>query len=221
MFRVFISYATEDESFAVRLANDLQRLGAQTWLAQQSIRPGESWVSAIERGLRGSSHMAVVLTPAAAASPWVQKEIEVAISRERSGQMELIPLNVQSCDVPLLLQSYQWVSFQRGYEAGLSRLADVLGLRAAPAPGRAAVQARFLEILSDLGGLLPEDIALDSRMSNDLMLDELDLVELAIMVEEEWNVAVPDDGYLLDSSAGALGRTVGDWVTYLTRNVGR
>jgi hypothetical protein len=30
MFRVFISYATEDESFAVRLANDLRRLGAQT-----------------------------------------------------------------------------------------------------------------------------------------------------------------------------------------------
>lgn len=149
MFRIFISYATEDESFALRLSNDLQRLGAPTWLAQQSIRPGEGWVSAIERGLRGSSHMAVVLTPAAAASPWVQKEIEVAISRERSGQMQLIPLSVESCDAPLLLQSYQWVSFRRGYEAGLSRLAGVLGLQATQAPRTASAPRRFGSVLGD------------------------------------------------------------------------
>ncbi len=221
MFRVFISYATEDESFALRLSNDLQRLGAQTWLAQQSIRPGESWVSAIERGLRSSSHMAVVLTPAAVASRWVQKEIEVAITRERQGQMQLIPLSVQPCDMPLLLQSYQWVSFRRGYEGGLTRLVDVLGLRAAPARGGSAVQERFIEMVSNLAGLLPDDVALNSRMSDDLMLDELDLIELALEVETEWQVEVPDGGPLLDPDAGALNRTVGDWVTFLQRNVRR
>jgi acyl carrier protein len=219
MFRVFISYATEDESFAVRLSNDLQRLGAQTWLAHQSIRPGESWVSAIERGLRGSSHLVVVLTPAATASPWVQKEIEVAISRERSGDMQLIPLRVQPCELPLLLQSYEWVSFRRDYDAGLRRLAEVLGLGAAPAPGRAALQARFLEMVSNLGGLLSETVALDSRMSSDLMLDELDLLELAMEVEDEWGVQVPEEYHT--ESAEALERTVGDWVTFLARNVGR
>jgi hypothetical protein len=54
--QVFISHATEDEQFAHRLADDLQRLGLRIWIAPESIRPGEGWVRAIERGLAESSH---------------------------------------------------------------------------------------------------------------------------------------------------------------------
>jgi sulfatase modifying factor 1 len=71
--QVFISYATEDTQFAHRLADDLQRLGIQVWIAPDSIKPGESWVDAIERGLEESSHMVIVLTPAALESEWVRR----------------------------------------------------------------------------------------------------------------------------------------------------
>jgi hypothetical protein len=54
--QVFISHATAaDGEFAGRLAGDLRRLGVQVWIAPDSIRTGESWVKAIERGLRESS----------------------------------------------------------------------------------------------------------------------------------------------------------------------
>jgi formylglycine-generating enzyme required for sulfatase activity len=130
--QVFISYATKDAKFAHRLANDLQRLGVQVWIAPESIRPGEGWVSAIERGLEESSHMVTVLTPAALESEWVRKETDVAIAQERKGRIQVIPLNVELCEVPLLLSSYQMVSFRRDYNAGLSQLADILGLPVAP-----------------------------------------------------------------------------------------
>jgi formylglycine-generating enzyme required for sulfatase activity len=132
--QVFISHATAaDGEFAQRLAGDLRRLGVKVWIAPESIRTGESWVKAIERGLRESSHVVIVLTPAALESKWVEKETDVAIARERRGQIKIIPLSVEECEIPPLLDSYQMVFFRQGYEAGLSRLARDLGLSVAPA----------------------------------------------------------------------------------------
>jgi formylglycine-generating enzyme required for sulfatase activity len=130
--QVFISHATRDAEFARRLAGDLQQLGISIWIAPESIRGGESWVDAIEHGLGESSHMLVVLTPAVVKSSWVKKETSVAIALEREGRMDVIPLNVQPCDVPLLLKSYQMVSFRRDYDTGFSQLAGVLGLSTKP-----------------------------------------------------------------------------------------
>lgn len=132
--QVFISHATEDAQFAYRLADDLRRLGIQAWIAPDSIRPGEGWVEAIERGLAESSHMVVVMTPAALESEWVRKETDVAIAQERKGRIRVIPLDVEPCEVPLLLSSYQMVSFRRDYDAGLRQLANILGLRVVEAP---------------------------------------------------------------------------------------
>jgi formylglycine-generating enzyme required for sulfatase activity len=72
----------------------------------------------------------IALTPAALESQWVEKETEVAIARERKGQIEVFPLDLKHCQVPLLLSSYQMVSFRRDYDAGLRELHTVLGLTA-------------------------------------------------------------------------------------------
>jgi formylglycine-generating enzyme required for sulfatase activity len=126
--QVFISHATQDADFAHRLADGLKQLGVQVWIAPDSIRPGEGWVKAIERGLRESSHVVIVLTPAALESQWVEKETDVAIALERKGRIQILPLDVEACDVPLLLSSYQMMSFRRGYDTGFGRLSGVLGL---------------------------------------------------------------------------------------------
>ena len=130
--KVFISHDSEDAQFAHRLANDLQRLGVQVWIAPESILPGENWVDAIERGLSESSHVLVVLTTAALESKWVKMETNVAIALERQGRIHVIPLDVKPCTVPLMLGSYQMVSFGRVYDVGLSQLVSMLGLHDAP-----------------------------------------------------------------------------------------
>ena len=132
MRTVFISYATQDAEFAHRLADDLRRLGVRVWIAPESIRPGESWVRAIERGMEESSHAVIVLTPAALKSKWVEKETDAAIAQERKGRIQVIPLNVEPCAVPLFLSTYQMVSFRRDYDAGLSQLADILDVQVTP-----------------------------------------------------------------------------------------
>jgi formylglycine-generating enzyme required for sulfatase activity len=137
--QVFISHAKQDADFAHRLADGLKQLGVSVWIAPDSILPGEGWVKAIERGLRESSHVVIVLTPAALESQWVEKETDVAIALERKGRIKILPLDVKACAVPLFLSTYQMVSFRQDYSAGLSRLARILGL--SPASWASLVEA--------------------------------------------------------------------------------
>ena len=120
--QLFISHATADAAFAHRLAADLRALGFAVWIAPQSIRPGEQWVAAINRGLEESGVMVLLLTPAAAASPWVQMETNVAIELERAGEMEFVPLLREKGRYPGLWRAYQWVMGEGEYGAALAGL---------------------------------------------------------------------------------------------------
>jgi formylglycine-generating enzyme required for sulfatase activity len=144
--QVFISHAEEDADFAHRLAEDLKRLGVQVWIAPESILPGESWVDAIERGLSESSHVVIVLTPAALQAPGVKMERDIAITLALQDRIKVISLRVKPCEVPLVLSRYQMIlAFQEDYEAGFRQLARVLGLSVTPAesalPPRRAPQS--------------------------------------------------------------------------------
>jgi hypothetical protein len=166
--QVFISHAVSDANFAHRLADDLKWLGARVWIAPESIRPGEEWVDAIERGLGESSHMVIVLTPAALQSRWVRKETNVAIALERQEGIHVIPLDVEECKVPLLLSSYQMISFRWGYDAGLKQLASILDLRVmATEPVRAPRQETAL-YYSCFISYSTNDEAFAQRLHNDL-----------------------------------------------------
>jgi formylglycine-generating enzyme required for sulfatase activity len=120
--QIFISHATADAAFAGRLAADLRRDGYAIWIAPDSIRSGEQWVRAINRGLEESGVMVLVLTPAAAASPWVEMETNVAIELERGGEMGFIPLLLEKGRYPSLWRAYQWVAGDGDYAAGLAAL---------------------------------------------------------------------------------------------------
>ena len=59
--KVFISHAMEaDRPLAHRLANDLEEAGFGTWIAPDSIGPGEEWVGAISRGLRECDYLSCI-----------------------------------------------------------------------------------------------------------------------------------------------------------------
>jgi len=131
--QVFISHATQDAPLARRLAKDLRRYNVPVWIAPDSIRYGEKWVDAIERGLKESSHIVVILTPAAVQSRWVKTETNIAIDLEHRGQIQIIPLDVKPCEASLFVRSYQMVSFRSSYNDGFMRLASTLGLRTSTA----------------------------------------------------------------------------------------
>lgn len=124
--QVFISHAQEDAEFAHRLLADLKQGGWRVWIAPDSIRPGEKWVEAINRGLEESGVFVLALTPSAVKSQWVMDEANVAIECEHEGQVRFVPLMVEPCEVPPLWRAYQRVPFQSDYGSGLTALFDAL-----------------------------------------------------------------------------------------------
>jgi len=120
--QVFISHATADAAFAHRLADDLRAEGWRVWIAPDSIRPGEKWVEAIERGLETSGVFVVALTPAAVASRWVKMETNAAIGLSQDDEIRFISLDVEPCRPGVLWRQFQYVTFRSSYETGLGEL---------------------------------------------------------------------------------------------------
>lgn len=131
--RVFISHAHQEYDFARQLAGDLRAHGWETWLAPDSIRPGEKWVEAINRGLAESGVFVLVLTQAAVDSSWVRIETNTAVQWDNEGKLRFIPLCLTKAapdNTPALWQAYQQVRFDNGRQAGLEALLTELQPRA-------------------------------------------------------------------------------------------
>jgi formylglycine-generating enzyme required for sulfatase activity len=120
--QVFISHATADAEFAHQLADDLRAEGWRIWIAPESIRPGEKWVEAIERGLETSGVFVVALTPAAVASKWVKTETNAAIDLHQQDEIRFLSLDVAECRLTALWRQFQYITFRRSYETGLREL---------------------------------------------------------------------------------------------------
>ena len=56
-----------------------------------------------------------------------------------------------------------------------------------------AVEAKIKEIIADQLGLREEDIKNDANFLEDLGADSLDIVELIMAMEEEFDMEIPDD----------------------------
>ena len=117
--QIFISYARADDAFAERLAKDLRQAGWPVWIAPDSIRPGEKFDEAIDRGLLECGIFLLLLTPVAVASKWVRDETNAALRRHRQNQMRFLPLLLKPCaELPPLWSGYQQISFTGDYGAG-------------------------------------------------------------------------------------------------------
>ena len=86
--------------------------------------------------------------------------------------------------------------------------------------------ARVTAIVADQLGLAEDQIQLTSRLVEDLGADSLDLVELIMAVEEEFDVEIPDEEFVssdrtcsypsTDSDSWHM-KTVADCITILAR----
>jgi acyl carrier protein len=64
------------------------------------------------------------------------------------------------------------------------------------------------EILEEVAGVNPDDVAEEKSFTEDLDVDSLSMVEVVVAAEEKFNVKIPDD------SVQDL-KTVGDAVNYI------
>lgn len=104
----FISYSRTDKNFARRLARDIGSLGANVWIDNQDIEPGEAWTDEIQRGLDKATVMVLILSPEAMASKYVTAEWLYFIENDKP----IIPVLHQATVINFQLRPIQYVDFQ-------------------------------------------------------------------------------------------------------------
>lgn len=96
-YSCFLSYSMADQDFAKRLYDELQKIGVRVWFAPKDLRAGDKIRSRIDESIRSHDKLLVVLSESAIRSPWVQKEVETALDRERLEQrVVLFPVTIDS-----------------------------------------------------------------------------------------------------------------------------
>ena len=75
---------------------------------------------------------------------------------------------------------------------------------------RDEITAGLAEILEEVAGVNPDDVAEGKSFTDDLDVDSLSMVEVVVAAEEKFGVRIPDE------SVKDL-RTVGDAVTYIVK----
>jgi acyl carrier protein len=78
-------------------------------------------------------------------------------------------------------------------------------------PDDATIIQALAEILEEVAGVSPADVTADKSFFDDLDVDSLSMVEVAMAVEEKFNAKIPDD------KLSEL-KTVGDAVNYIKEN---
>lgn len=123
--RVFLSYAYDDHALAQRIRDALARSGVLTMNQIWEVSSGEDLTARLLETIRASDVVVVLLSPAAAASPWVSTEIELTLSRDldRRGA-ELIPVLAAPTDLPPALRNRAVVDLTEDVNAGVRQLVE-------------------------------------------------------------------------------------------------
>jgi WD40 repeat protein len=139
----FISYSSQDAHFVERLAKGLLASGIKVWFDKWEIRVGDSLIDMIQKGLSENDFLIVVLSQSSVESPWVRRELNVALMGELEKQHVIVlPVVIDDCEIPVFLKEKRYADFRKPFESGLDEL--VLSLFARTNETRAFNPAKTL-----------------------------------------------------------------------------
>ncbi len=123
---IFLSHTSDDKPFVRKLKSDLEAHGVKrVWVDEAEIHIGDSLIKKIEDGLTKTKYIGVVLSPRSIKSKWVQKELEIAMTREiGSGEVVVLPFIMEECELPPFLQGklYADLSGPETYDDSLQKI---------------------------------------------------------------------------------------------------
>jgi hypothetical protein len=91
---IFISHATKDDAFVKALRLALEAQGLSIWIDSRNLRGGDKLAPEIQKAISEASHVIVVLSPNTVNSPWVRREIQLAlrVEQQRQGDFRVVPV---------------------------------------------------------------------------------------------------------------------------------
>jgi TIR domain-containing protein len=91
-FDTFLTYATEDEDFARKIAAALEECGFSVWFAPLTLKLGDRLLDSINFGLAQSSSGLLLLSPSYILKRWTQYELDVLFRKYIEEERRLFPI---------------------------------------------------------------------------------------------------------------------------------
>ncbi|HUM52758.1 MAG TPA: toll/interleukin-1 receptor domain-containing protein [Chitinophagales bacterium] len=113
--KVFISYASEDLEYADKMYDFLEAKGLNPWLDKKKLRVGANWDIEINRALKTSSFILLLLSSNSVSKRgYVQKEYKLALTyaqEKLEDDIFIIPILIDNCVIPEGLKKFQWKKY--------------------------------------------------------------------------------------------------------------
>lgn len=135
-YHVFVSYRSSDRPWALSLVARLEGAGLRVFIDQRELAIGEYLAGQLESALARSRAAVLLVSQGWLASPWCQQEANVLTKRAvEDKRFKLIPLRLDSSEMPPMLDARVWVDFNgtpRAEGPQLERVLNTLVSRQRP-----------------------------------------------------------------------------------------
>jgi hypothetical protein len=122
---VFIAHSPSDDDAALRLGRDLGGSGMNVFYGFGDILPNATLIKKILEALSSRNFVIFLLSGSTDSSDWVESELTLAGSRELEDRaIELIPVLVDDCQVPVQLRNWRVIDLREDYADGLESLIE-------------------------------------------------------------------------------------------------
>lgn len=131
---VFLSHSSRNGRFVNKLANVLREHGVAVWYSEKHIAGAQQWHDEIGKALERCNWFLLILSPSAANSRWVKRELLYALNELRYDE-RIVPLLYRKCDFNKLswtLPNLQMVDFTRSFDDGCRELFKIWSVDYSP-----------------------------------------------------------------------------------------
>lgn len=143
---VFISYSHRDKTLVDRISRDLSTEGFIVWYDDWSIVGGQSIIEEIQLGLERADYLIFCMSKYSLLSIFVREEVHSALAAFlKKGRPKIVPLLINTCNIPPMLAHRKYVDFRKSYETGLVNLRKALAGKYIRPP--ASSPHRFVEYM--------------------------------------------------------------------------
>jgi len=113
MTSIFLSHNSEDKEFVRDLHKLLLDNGIESWIDEAEIKIGDSLLQKISEGIKKADFVAIILSPKSIDSPWVERELEMAMQQEiERKEKKVLPLIIEDCELPEYLKIKKYGDFR-------------------------------------------------------------------------------------------------------------
>lgn len=210
---IFLSHNGVDKTWTERLASDIEAnlddSQLKVFFDKWDIIPGSDVPVELEKALKESRYIGLVMSPESFTSEWVSLEVSTSIFRDPAArQRKIIPLLRRPCEIPFILQRLNRIDFTNdlNYENSLQIL--LATIRGKPLPRGKNVPMEVIEENEDKHLLDKHLQAFDRPAFRIPCVYELFLEELSQAIDNtqaaiNTGKLFTREGFLMDNYSGS------------------